>query len=522
MSLRRLSLLWSWDENDDEQPLSTQYSTPRAPEPNHISSRPIEVIDLVSPDVSPQGLKQISYTPRTLNNENQQRLSILPYFPSNEQDLLFANVPPRQLSIEQMACRFRCRNLTTFTMSRESTNENSFIRQKYNHFFGSLVERLHVDTGILDYNYLRLKHVLQLFAESRIRILNAPRSNISQWLLKEDEYPILLEFYLQMDVDLFYMKTCSFRDAQPRSTTEGLFCSQSPQSHYKMTACGHCDLCRSSTAPFNVNSEQAPKVQFNQYERHRFVNGYESILNCPVNCSTKNIIYALTCPCGQFDYIGESSQTLSQCLRRHRQFGHRLIHDFLLGEQNRQRAQGIQQNSEMASKSRMRLYQHSIRCSTAMRLFLDWNSKYLCFVPLLKEDALRQDRYTIGNPMNNNNRSIQERLKYVPVPPDGYQFSRRQLIKQYEFFLNQIDQQGPDPILNLYHGKIIAALPLESSELFRQVVHALFVTHTESKLNTMGHLFDSNVQTSIHNGIWCEHLIRPRQQSSVISSSRYS
>ncbi|CAF5076301.1 unnamed protein product, partial [Rotaria socialis] len=33
--------------------------------------------------------------------------------------------------------------------------------------------------------------------------------------LYEDEYKIALEFYLQMDYNLFYMKTCSYRGAQP-------------------------------------------------------------------------------------------------------------------------------------------------------------------------------------------------------------------------------------------------------------------------------------------------------------------
>lgn len=174
----------------------------------------------------------------------------------------------------------------------------------------------------------------------------------------------------------------------------------------------------------------------------------------------------------------------------------------------------------MASKSRMRLYQHSIRCSTAMRLFLDWNPQYLCFVPMLKEDALRQNQSTIGNLSSDSNRSIQERLKFVPVPPDGYQFSRRQCLKQYEFFANHVDRQAPNPVLNLYQGKIIALLPLESSESFRQIVHALFVTHTESKLNTMGHLFTSNTHTSIHDGVWCENLNRLRQSTTI--SSRFS
>lgn len=494
---RRLSLLWSWDENDEKQ-----YATPMA-------SSEVELIDLVSPEASPRGLKPVAYLPRTLNPRNQQRLLILPMFPSNgESSLLLTSVPPKQLSIEQAARRYQGQQSVTFFVLRDATTENSFMKQKYDQFFGPLVERLKADLNVLDYNYVRLKHVLQLFAESRLRILNGHRSTMSQWLVKEEEYPALLEFYLQIDVDLFYMKTCSYRGAQPQPSGEGLFCSQTPACRYTMTACGHCDLCRSTRV---VVTRLPPSIPFNQYERQRFVNGYESILNAPATCSTANIIYVLMCPCGQYDYIGESSQTLAQCLRRHREFGHRFIHEFLTGETNRQRAQGIQQSSEMASKSRMRLYQHSIRCSSAMQLFLEWNPQYQCFVPMLNEDARRQNPYTIGTLMSNNDRSIQQRLNYVPVPPEGYEFSRRQVIKQYEFFVNHLDQQPPQPDLNLYQGKIIAVLPLEASELFRQVIHALFVTHTESKLNTMGHLFNGNPLAFIHNGVWCENLVQSRR-----------
>ncbi|CAF4577533.1 unnamed protein product, partial [Rotaria socialis] len=42
--------------------------------------------------------------------------------------------------------------------------------------------------------------------------------------------------------------------------------------------------------------------------------GYRSILNCPTTCTTRNIIYVLTCPCKQFDYIGETSVSLPQRL----------------------------------------------------------------------------------------------------------------------------------------------------------------------------------------------------------------
>ena len=47
-------------------------------------------------------------------------------------------------------------------------------------------------------------------------------------------------------VDIFYMKTCSFRGAEPRSVIEGLFCGKDePEARYTMIACGNlqCRCC---------------------------------------------------------------------------------------------------------------------------------------------------------------------------------------------------------------------------------------------------------------------------------------
>src|SRR5579871_3773851 len=81
-------------------------------------------------------------------------------------------------------------------------------------------------------------------------------------------------------VDLFYMKTCSFRGAIPRSPTEGLFCNtQEPEARYRMVPCGNlsCSCChlpsRSNVVDFHASSAQ-----------HQFVNGYTTYLNCPAVC----------------------------------------------------------------------------------------------------------------------------------------------------------------------------------------------------------------------------------------------
>ncbi|CAF5149273.1 unnamed protein product, partial [Rotaria socialis] len=50
---------------------------------------------------------------------------------------------------------------------------------------------------------------------------------------------LILEFFLQIDVDVFYMKTCRFRDAEPCPSIKGLFCNdESPKARYSMVPCG--------------------------------------------------------------------------------------------------------------------------------------------------------------------------------------------------------------------------------------------------------------------------------------------
>ena len=488
----------------------TQYSTPRGGEGE------VEVIDLRTPETSPQGSKPLAYIPRTLKYEHQPRFTILPLFPVDPatatptvtrtrerlmgESLLLANVPQEQLSIQQAARRRLDYYPPPFSIESNVGENQSFLKQKYQLFFESLMGRFQVGLKILDYNYIRLQQILRLYNNIRLRFFNnSNRSNIVEWQIEEEEYPALLEFYLQFDVDLFYMKTCSFGQAQPRSTVEGLFCLQPPECRYTMKSCGNCELCCSSPST----------IQFDQYQRHRFVNGYESILNCPATCSTQNIIYVLTCPCGQYDYIGESSQSLAPCVRRHRQLSHQFLHEFLIGETNRQRVQGIPLDDKMGSKRRMRLYQHTIRCSVAIQLFLNRNPHYWPFIPIHERQVSRQNSQSSRTTsLIDRDQSIEQRMKLVPDPPKEYQFTYQQLAKQYDYFAMKLDQKLPNERSNLYKAKIIAVLPINASDSFRQIIHALFVTHAETKLNTMGQLFYSHGQTDIQMGIWCENLNR--------------
>ena len=104
------------------------------------------------------------------------------------------------------------------------------------------------------------------------------------------------------------MKTCSFRGAKPRSVDEGLFCRDEPDVQYGLSPCDNCPLC---VPPYPLyRRENQPIIHFNQNQKYRFHNGYQAILNCPANCQTQNILYVMTCPCGDYEYIGESSQRL--------------------------------------------------------------------------------------------------------------------------------------------------------------------------------------------------------------------
>ncbi len=81
------------------------------------------------------------------------------------------------------------------------------------------------------------------------------------------------------------MKTCSFREAQPRSIIEGLFCGKDePKAQYELTPCNNlfCPCCH----PRNQWRQSQPWsiVDFQSSSMHQFVNGYTTYLNCPVVC----------------------------------------------------------------------------------------------------------------------------------------------------------------------------------------------------------------------------------------------
>ena len=83
---------------------------------------------------------------------------------------------------------------------------------------------------------------------------------------------------------MLYMKTCSYRGAQPRSinacNTEGLFCVDPPEARYGLLPCTR-DHCRYCLKPNHLTGRPEPVVTYYPSHYHKFLNGYQVILNCP-------------------------------------------------------------------------------------------------------------------------------------------------------------------------------------------------------------------------------------------------
>ena len=122
---------------------------------------------------------------------------------------------------------------------------------------------------------------------------------------------------------------------------------------------------------------------------------------------------------------------------------------------------------------RMRLYQHSARCSVALRTFLDCNPNYWCFIPMRSHTAKDEDRNAIREAAENTatvtsaamsmNMFTMQRLDTyldrVPFPPGRYRFSYRQHRQQRLFFENLISLsrgQKSYSTIDLYQFSVIA------------------------------------------------------------------
>ena len=199
------------------------------------------------------------------------------------------------LNIQQLNTRRQCAYHQRSAMQATTDDQRriAFLSRLWN-----------VDYAILECNFTRLKKFANLLGANRIHRFSLSPMDA---YLHEDEYSIALEFFLQIDLQLFYMKTCSYRGAVPVPNEPSLICQYAPQLRYEMTRCDRttCYLCY---PPYKSTYRlDQPIVQFGPHQQHEFINHYRSILNCPATCQTRNIIYALTCPCHRVDYIGETS-----------------------------------------------------------------------------------------------------------------------------------------------------------------------------------------------------------------------
>ncbi|CAF4145813.1 unnamed protein product [Rotaria sordida] len=342
------------------------------------------------------------------------------------------------------------------------------------------------------------------------------------------------------------MKTCSFRGALHRSDLEGLFCSKDePQANYSMIPCQNpfCTCCHP------VNNEKKtqpwPVVNFASSSMHQFINGYTTYLNCPATCNTTNIIYTMTCPCGQYDYVDSTAETLADAMAYHRKHGNRIIHETLTGSSIFPYMTHNSFEFERKITRKMRLYQHSARCPIALRLFLDCNPNYWCFIPLLVDEAgaenkaYVQERTPCSTSSNeaaaaatttttnvevnvvldmvhrmHGNRKVASCLQQVPLAPAKYVFSYDQREQQrlfFEQFLASDVDQRPYSVVDLYHVAIIAVLPDNCSIILRYLIETLFIIHGETKLNMICPIGGDPQQ---HYGypyslVWCKNLNRP-------------
>ena len=133
--------------------------------------------------------------------------------------------------------------------------------------------------------------------------------------------------------------------------------------------------------------------------------------------------------------------------------------------------------NEIANK--MRLYQHAARCPAALRLFLDANPDYWCFIPLLWHDAqvdniaYLQERSSSSTSSKivdldvtnviaiatNGNHQVTDSLNRVPLTPIRYAFFYQQRQQQrlfFEQFLSLPIDQLPYSPVDLHNVTIIA------------------------------------------------------------------
>ncbi|CAF1524614.1 unnamed protein product, partial [Adineta ricciae] len=211
-----------------------------------------------------------SYVPVTLRGPSY-RYRILPACPSSLHDdqppLLLPNVPVNKLSQEQLLYRQSGRFPLTYTADPKYFDIPSYFYSEYQAYMSMLIYKYNVDEPILSYNLARFKQCYDMFIDDYCYHHSCLPEQF-EITTKQKNYA--LEFYLQMDVDLFFMKTCSYRSAKPRSNDEGLYCINEPEARYSLLPCNDCSLCQ----PPIHSPEQQSTIRFGPNQKFRFMNDY--------------------------------------------------------------------------------------------------------------------------------------------------------------------------------------------------------------------------------------------------------
>ncbi|CAF1354555.1 unnamed protein product [Rotaria magnacalcarata] len=490
-----------------------------------------------------QSVDGVTYQSKTLNNlsmnNNNRRWKILPKFPSENIDeqasnhLLLTNIPLTELSLLEL-CR-RQHNFSDIVCYENCTHDAITTRdtELLHQLLIELSQQWRVQLPILICNYeLMASSMYQLSLEDFVLKLPSFQLTLNEW-------KFALEFYLQMDVDCFFLKTCSFRESTPRSMdyisyieNEGLFCIDPPEARYGMKPCQdlQCFICHLSP---NRISYDLPTVTFTDHQIHKFSNDYQVILNCDVTCSSTNVIYTLTCPCLKYEYIGRTKESFYKRLSDHRFKCLRVMRESILGEHVvHYFGQSSSFNTDKISTyNSMDLYRHIGHCDVALQTFLNLCPTYWCLIPMTNEEADMDDHRckTVDTSQSHLQTSIHQNLnpyvkqeneirddnttylcmQYLPRPPQDFRFSKRQHQEQYHFFKNKLDCLPFAQCLDIYSARIVIALPDNCSSELSHFVQALLVTHSESKLNTYTAQIPSHFEHCVD---WCRFLCRPSYQ----------
>lgn len=295
------------------------------------------------------------------------------------------------------------------------------------------------------------------------------------------------------------MKTCGFRGAHRRSREEGIFCLEPPDVRYYLSPCTNTS-CVCCYQPLMNTHRNRSSIRFVCEQPHRFVNGYEIYLNAHATCSSNNFIYVLTCPCGQYDFVGCShdtkEQTVKDILLYHRRQSIRILHEFIIGHRIIQRT--LEQTEQQRTQDEKRadqlfLYRHLTQCSAALQILLNCSSQYGCLIPMNHREADQQDTEFIQPHANEMYQwSARERtddevdwcLAHVREPIDGTRYSKLQLYQQRLFFKRGYDLLIlPHRHLDIFDLSIVFLLPEDCSSSLARMIESLLIIHGQCKLN---------------------------------------